>query len=103
MKMSPQTAAAMLEQYAPGGYLDPGADAADVRSAFAAAIKGNHPDHGGAGRGLALYQEARDVLLKTQETHCAISPCVLCRGVGKTRGRFGAQRCTACGGSGETK
>lgn len=73
--------------------------AAEVRSAYARAVIADHPDHGGDGTRLATLQAARDLLV----SHCAISPCALCRGNGKTRGRFGAQRCTACEGSGETK
>lgn len=79
------------------------ADAAEVRRACAREVKADHPDHGGTGGLVRLFLEARDVLLATLESHTAVSPCNLCRGVGKVRGRFGAQTCTACGGSGETK
>lgn len=68
-----------------------------VRRAYAARVKVDHPDHGGTGSLLATLKAARDTLL----CHSAISPCKLCRGVGKVRSRFGAQRCTACGGSGD--
>lgn len=70
-----------------------------VRSAYAAAVMANHPDQGGDGTLIATLKVARDLLM----SHSEIAPCTLCRGVGKTRGRFGAQTCTACGGSGETK
>lgn len=88
--MTPAEAAALLG-------LEPGADAAEVRSAYARAVKADHPDHGGPGTGIARLQEARDTLL----CHREIPPCKLCRGVGRVRARFGAQVCTACGGSGD--
>jgi hypothetical protein len=68
-----------------------------VRRAYAVDVKADHPDHGGAGTRLALLKEARDTLLCQRE----IPPCKLCKGSGKVRGRFGAQTCTACEGSGD--
>jgi len=46
---------------------------------------------------LLQLKQARDALL----CHRAVAPCKLCKGVGKVRSRFGAQRCTACEGSGD--
>lgn len=69
----------------------------EVRKAYARAVMRDHPDHGGTGTRLATLQAARDTLL----SHSDISPCILCKGSGKVRGRFGAQTCTACGGSGD--
>lgn len=79
--------------------LDPLWDANEdaVRGAYARAVKADHPDHGGSGHLLAQLKQARDALLNPQD----ISPCVLCRGVGKVKGRFGAQVCTACDGTGD--
>lgn len=77
----------------------PDAGAEEVRGAYARAVMADHPDRGGAGTLIAQFKTARDTLL----SHSDISTCILCKGSGKVRGRFGAQRCTACGGSGETK
>lgn len=68
-----------------------------VRRAYAARVKVDHPDHGGAGSLLATLKAARDTLL----CQYAVSPCKSCRGVGKVRSRFGVQDCMACGGSGD--
>jgi len=88
--MTPTEAARLLN-------LQPDAPASEVRESYARAVKADHPDHGGAGSLLATLKEARDALL----SHSAIAPCNLCRGVGYVRSRFGAQRCTACEGSGD--
>lgn len=96
MKMSCAAAAKVLG-------IVPLCSADTVRRAYAAAVMADHPDHGGTGARLATLQEARDAMIMAPELQSAVSPCVLCHGVGKTRGRFGAQTCTACGGSGETK
>jgi DnaJ-class molecular chaperone len=69
----------------------------EVRSAYARAVMADHPDHGGDGTRLASLQLARDTLLSQGE----IKACVLCKGSGKVRVRFGAQTCTACEGSGD--
>lgn len=79
--------------------LSPTAEDVEVRSAYARAVKADHPDQGGAGTLIAQLKQARDVML----CHSEIVPCNHCRGVGYIRGRFGARACMACGGSGETK
>lgn len=70
-----------------------------VRAAYAAAVKAEHPDHGGEGTRLQLLKDARDTLLCPSD----IGSCKLCRGAGKVRGRFGAQACTACKGTGDQR
>jgi DnaJ-class molecular chaperone len=76
--------------------------AADVRQAYARAVMADHPDHGGAGKRLAILQQARDVLLLATAGD-TVPRCKLCRGSGKVRTGFGGQTCTACSGTGETK
>ena len=88
--MTPEEAVSLLA-------LSPGAEEREIRAAYARAVKADHPDHGGAGTLMAQLKEARRILLTQGE----VPPCNLCRGVGKVRGRFGAQTCTACGGSGD--
>lgn len=78
---------------------DPTRRADSVRRAYVRAVLKDHPDHGGDGTRLATLQAARDTLL----SHSAVSPCILCRGSGKVRARFGAQTCTACEGSGDQR
>ena len=73
-----------------------------VRKAYARAMMADHPDHGGDGKLLAKLQQARDVLIGIVPGAFS-TPCTLCRGVGKVRGRFGAQTCSACEGSGDQK
>lgn len=75
-----------------------------VRAAYAAACKRNHPDLGGDGTKLALYKEARDLLLQTAQTPRYVTiPCAMCRGSGRVQSinRLGVQTCTVCKGTGD--
>lgn len=74
-----------------------------VKSAWAMAVKHDHPDHGADGADaasrIATYTKARDLLLEViAGTNRA---CILCKGLGKVRGRFGARDCIACKGTGD--
>jgi DnaJ-class molecular chaperone len=74
-------------------------DAARVKMAYRERCKATHPD---AIRlrvealTMDVLREARDYLLFDKD-----SACNLCKGVGKVRGRVGAQTCTVCHGTGE--
>lgn len=62
--------------------VDKAADAEAVRSAFATAVKNNHPDSGSAQvYSMAELKEARDLLLENAGAKVA-QPCGFCRGTG---------------------
>lgn len=77
--------------------LQPGADETAVRSAYARAVKADHPDLGGTGALIARLKVARDTLL----LHRDIPACKMCKGSGRVQSRFGVQVCIACKGSGD--
>ena len=94
--MTPERAAVLL-------VVDPRADAATVRTAYAAAVKRAHPDtaaEGTSGVPIRDLQAARDLLLCGVETQN--SACKLCQGSGKVRGAMGLRDCAACNGTGDS-
>lgn len=77
-----------------------------VKGAWAVAVKVAHPDTLGLQPGatcaasqIATLTKARDLLLSGIDS--SNRACVLCKGVGKVRGRWGATDCTACNGTGD--
>lgn len=77
-----------------------GADAKQIRAAWAAAVRTAHPDTGTEtpGNYIGLLTQARDIL-----SGPANSACVRCGGSGMVRGAFGMRPCSACGGEGDEK
>jgi hypothetical protein len=76
-------------------------NAADVRSAFAYAVRRSHPDTGQEHGDIAELQQARDLLLEALESQKYA--CKLCQGVGKVRNGMAWRDCSACRGKGETR
>ena len=100
--MTPQHATQLL------GLSGENPTAAQIRAAFADAVRANHPDSTQwhvrkpvNAVSIRDLQMARDVLLECVATQN--STCQMCRGVGKVRGKVGWRRCDACGGKGDTR
>lgn len=73
-----------------------------VRAAFRRAVKQAHPDTGDnqtPAHSVTELMAARDTLLSG--IIYRRNSCKQCKGRGIVPGRIGAQRCAACGGSGE--
>jgi len=71
--------------------IPPDATEEAVRAAYADKVKADHPDHGGAGIGLAALKKARDDML-SRPTRKA--PCRVCNETGWVRtGGFKPERC----------
>jgi hypothetical protein len=82
--MNRSQAAELLSNYAPDGVIDDGSAEA-IRTAFAMAVKWNHPDQAETTSGplikMAALKEARDVLLEHVGAK-PVSACPYCRGTG---------------------
>lgn len=92
--MTPRQAALKLglsyDQMSPGW-------GSDIRAAYAACIKFDHPDLGGAGNGIAAFKEARDVLLEHFEGKAIPQGvCTTCNGKRTIPDGFRAIPCPKC-------
>lgn len=73
----------------------------ELRSAYVAAQKADHPDQGGSGTQTASLKKAKDFLMQRFATPADLPTCEPCKGRGVIKGlsKFGTT-CKACQGTG---
>jgi hypothetical protein len=75
----------------------------EIRAAFTARVKEQHPDAGGPGGDISSLKRARDYLLTTEPEKELLKQeltCPLCGGSGMVPAGFGSAQCASCGGTG---